>query len=354
MQQVPRFTSSPTFYNDLRQRVHTYFSESNTPQTGNWQLYSKAIILIATLVGSYITLLFYTPPIGIAIALCVIMGVATAGIGFNIMHDGSHGSFSKNKFLNKMAAYTLNMLGGNASIWNIKHNVVHHSFTNVDGVDADIDANPFLRMCRTQKYRSFHRFQHIYVVFFYSFMYFFWMFYLDYKRYFKGDVGGVPTNLSTAEHISFWGSKALCYFFVLILPIYQLGFLTALGGYLIYVTVAGFITSVIFQLAHTVEHTEFPLPNEDGKLDNEWAIHQVQTTANFATRNPILTWFCGGLNFQIEHHLFPKISHVHYPAISRIVRETCSEYDLHYIEFPRLDTAVKSHWRLLYELGQKA
>jgi linoleoyl-CoA desaturase len=352
MQTVPRFTASPTFYNDLRQRVSLYFNETNKAQTGNWRLWIKAIILVSTLIGSYITLVFFTPSAGIAIALCILMGLSTAGIGFNIMHDGSHGSFSKSKFLNSLAALSINVLGGNASIWNIKHNVVHHSFTNIDGVDADIDINPFLRMCKTQKHRSFHRFQHIYVVFFYSMMYFFWMFYLDYKRYFIGNVGGVPTNLSRTEHLLFWGSKLLCYFLVLVLPIWQAGWLYGIVGYFIYVNVTGFVLSLVFQLAHTVEHTEFPLPNEDGKLDNEWAIHQVQTTANFATRNPILTWFCGGLNFQIEHHLFPKVSHVHYPAISRIVRQTCAEYDLNYIEFPRLDTAVRSHWKLLYELGQ--
>jgi linoleoyl-CoA desaturase len=82
-------------------------------------------------------------------------------------------------------------------------------------------------------------------------------------------------------------------------------------------------------------------------------IHQIQTTANFATRSRLVTWFCGGLNFQIEHHLFPKMSHIHYPEVSKIVKATCQEYGIKYIEFPRVTAAMRSHWKLLYDLGRK-
>ena len=154
------------------------------------------------------------------------------------------------------------------------------------------------------------------------------------------------------DHVSFWGGKAISYFLFLVLPIIMVGAVDFLIGFLVFMFVTGFVISIIFQLAHTVEHADFPIPTDTNRIENEWAIHQIQTTANFATRNPMWTWFCGGLNFQIEHHLFPKISHVHYPQISRIVRETCLAHNLNYIEFPRVSTAVQSHLRYLQELGR--
>jgi linoleoyl-CoA desaturase len=154
------------------------------------------------------------------------------------------------------------------------------------------------------------------------------------------------------DHAIFWGGKFLCYFLFIGLPILKVGLVPALIGYGVFVAVTGFIISLVFQLAHAVEHADFPMPNDAGQFENEWAIHQVQSTANFATHNPIVTWFCGGLNFQIEHHLFPKISHVHYPQISRIVRETCREHNLNYLEFPHVTAAVQSHYRYLRELGR--
>jgi linoleoyl-CoA desaturase len=351
--QAPRYTSTPTFYNDLRNQVNQYFTDQNAAPTGNWKLYSKAIFLIVSHIAIYTTVVFFTPVWWIALPLCAILGVLTAGIGFNIMHDGGHGSFSKSKTLNRAAAFSLNVLGGSDFMWNIKHNVIHHSFTNVDGVDDDIDVNPFLRMCKTQEHKSFHRFQHFYFGILYAVMYLFWMFYLDYRKYFRGYIGVVEIkNMKPFQHIVFWASKLMSYLIFIIVPAFVVGLVPTLIGFTVFVTVTGFVISIIFQLAHTVEHTEFPVPAEDGKMENEWAIHQVQTTANFATRSRFLTWFCGGLNFQIEHHLFPKVSHVHYPAISRLVKDACQKYNVQYVEFPRLTSAVASHYRFLRELGQ--
>ena len=353
--QTLRFTATPSFYNDLRQRVNQYFTETNQEQTGNIWVHIKALYFIVSLIVSYIYLVFYTPSAIIALPICVYMGIMTAGVGFNVMHDGAHGSFSKSRTVNKAAAFTLSMMGGSHFMWNLKHNNVHHVFTNVDGVDDDIDIRPFLRLCETQKHHPMHRFQHMYFVVLYGTMHFFWMFWLDYKKYFRKRIGNIPLtkhNMPLIDHIIFWAGKFTCYFIMLGLPIYKLGLVPALTGYAVFVVVTGFLISIVFQLAHTVEHTDFPMPDNVGKFENEWAIHQVQTTANFATGNRLVTWFVGGLNFQIEHHLFPKVSHVHYPSLSRIVRETCAEYNVHYNEFPHMTAAVQSQVRYLKHLGQ--
>jgi linoleoyl-CoA desaturase len=339
--QVPRFTASQDFYNDLRRRVNSYFEETNQPQTGNWKLFTKALILITLHIIFYSLLVFFKLNGWVGLLFCVLLGLTTTGIGFNIMLLTPH-------------EFTLNIIGGNDYLWRFKHNVLHHSFTNIDGMDDDIQIGPMMRMCETQEHRWFHRFQSFYFVVLYSLLYITWMFFFDYKKYFTKEVNGHEfPKMKLWDHVSFWAGKAISHFLFLILPIIMVGAVDFLIGFLVFMFVTGFIISIIFQLAHTVEHAEFPIPTDTNKIENEWAIHQIQTTANFATRSPIWTWFCGGLNFQIEHHLFPSMSHIHYPKISKIVKETCAEHGVFYNEFPRFRTAVASHWKFLNELGKK-
>ena len=353
--QVPKFTGTPhTFHSDLKRRINAYFEDRGKASTGNGKLYLKAILLGASFIGLYIHLVFYTPATLWAILESVLLGCVISAIGFNIMHDGAHGSFSTKKWVNVMAAFSLNILGGNSFIWNTKHNIIHHSFTNVDGVDDDIAIQPWMRMSRTQKRHPLHKYQHLYFWLLYSLLYILWIFLLDYNKYFRSKVGQMPLKkMKTADHITFWSFKVINAFLFVGLPIYKLGFMPWLTGFLIATTVAGFVISIVFQLAHTVEHTDFPVADVmTGKIENEWAIHQVNTTANFATRNKVVSWLVGGLNFQIEHHLFPKISHVHYPAISKIIRQACDDHGIRYVEYPRMHQAIASHLHFLKQMGQ--
>jgi linoleoyl-CoA desaturase len=354
--QTPKFLNvkGSTFHQELKQRVNNYFAEAKKPSTGNVGLYFKAILFWTLYVGLYIHVLFFTPHIALAIIECVVMGGLTAAIGFNVMHDGGHGSFSKSKFWNKIAAFSVNALGASAIMWNNKHNIIHHTYTNIDGIDDDIEIKPMLRMCATQKKYKIHRYQHIYVWLLYTQLLIIWVFATDYTKYFSKKVGSVPIKkMSTFEHIAFWVAKAGYYFMMIVLPILLLGFVKWLVGFLIIAMIAGFVLSVVFQLAHTVEDTAFPTPQkESNKIENEWAIHQIQTTANFATKNKLISWLVGGLNFQIEHHLFPKVSHIHYPAISKIIKQTCAEFNIKYMEYSRMRHAVASHTSYLKRMGR--
>ncbi|HEV3324251.1 MAG TPA: acyl-CoA desaturase [Puia sp.] len=353
---LPKFANVPqSFHTELKKRISNYFEEVGKSQTGNYNLFLKAVILMVSFVFVYIHLVFFTPAVLWSILECVLLGGIVAAIGFNVMHDGAHGSFSKYKWVNHFAAFSLNILGGNSFMWNQKHNVIHHAFTNVDGIDDDIDIQPWMRMSETQKKYKMHKYQHLYFWFLYSLLYIFWIFVLDYQKYFKSKVGTMPLKkMAVADHFIFWGFKVVHAFLFVVLPIYKLGFSDWVIGFVIFTCVAGFVLSLVFQLAHTVEHTAFPVANVDtNKLEDEWAVHQIKTTANFATGNPIVSWLVGGLNFQIEHHLFPKISHVHYPAISKIIRQACQEYGLVYIEFPRVRYAVASHVAFLRQMGRK-
>ena len=352
---MPKFSTVPQpFHGELKKRISTYFQETGKSATGNFHLYFKAIVLVVGLIATYIHLVFFTPPTWLALIECVALAAFTSAIGFNVMHDGGHGSFSRYKWVNDLAALSLNFLGANIFMWKTKHNVIHHAYTNVDGLDDDIDAKPFLRLCDTQKFYKIHKYQHLYFWAAYSLLYLYWIFVTDYKKYFLKRVGSVPLKkMSRADHISFWSFKVLHLLLFIALPIYMLGFGPWGIGFLVYGLFAGFILSIVFQLAHTVEHTQFPVPDKaTGRLEDEWAIHQIKTTANFATENKLVSWYVGGLNFQVEHHLFPKISHVHYPAISKIIKQACQEYGVNYIEYPRVRYAVASHVAHLRQLGR--
>lgn len=343
------------FHTVLKNRVNQYFTEHQRPMTGNFSLLFKAALFCICYLLVYVHLVFFTPSVWIALPECVFFGLLTAAIGFNVMHDGAHGSFSKYPFLNKVAGASLNFLGGSAIMWNMKHNIIHHTYTNIDGIDDDIEARPWLRFASTQKKMKLHKFQQYYFWFLYALLHLMWIFMSDYQKYFKRKIGPIPLRKMTMyEHISFWAAKLIYAFMLIVLPILLLGFTTWLFGFLLITMVTGFAISIVFQLAHTVEHTDFPLPGDSGKIENEWAIHQIHTTANFATKNKTISWLLGGLNFQIEHHLFPRISHVHYPAISKIIKKTCGEYGINYIEFPKMTQAIVSHVHYLKRLGQIA
>lgn len=350
----PKFpVPSPSLHSLLKERVNQYFDKNKLRPTGNIQLYIKSAILILGYLAIYIHLLFYTPVAWLAILECVLLSVLTAGIGFNVMHDGAHGSYSSSPMVNKLAAFSLDFLGASSFMWNTKHNIVHHAYTNIEGLDDDIDAGMLLRINKAQKHYKLHKYQHFYFWALYAMLYIAWVFYTDYKKYFTNKVGQVALKkLKPADHYMFWSFKVLHLILFIFMPIYLVGFIPWLIGFLVYTSVAGIILSLVFQLAHVIEETSFPEPLQPAnKMEDEWALHQLKTTANFATRNKFITWWVGGLNFQIEHHLFPKISHIHYPHISKIVKETCHDLGAPYIEHRRMLSAIASHIAHLKLMG---
>ena len=269
------------------------------------------------------------------------------------MHDGAHGSFSRKPWVNEMMAYTLNVIGGCAYLWKQKHNLNHHNFTNIEGHDDDIDIQPWIRTSPHQKRRKFHRYQHIYWVILYGLTYLVWVYVKDFEKYFTGKIANTTfKKMDAKEHVIFWTSKLIYFALFIVIPIMTVGFIPTLIGYMITSFVCGWVLAIVFQVAHLVHNTDFPLPDDaTSKIDHDWTIHQIVTTANFSANSKIITWFAGGLNFQIEHHLFPRVSHIHYPAISKLVREVCKQYGVDYREFPTFISAIRSHVSHLKEVG---
>lgn len=347
--------SNPQFFQSLKKKVDAYFLQNNLSKTGNWRLYSKAIVLLTVSTALYLFLLLGTYSWWVGLLLTFFFGLGLISTAFNVMHDACHKSFSRRKWVNELMGLTMNALGGNAFLWKIKHNVIHHTYTNIDGVDDDLANGALLRMCRTQAWRPMHRFQHIYMFFLYAVSTLAWMFVFDFSKYFSRRIHNTTiNNIEGKEHVIFWLSKVLYCFFYILVPIYFVGWLPWLVGFLVVHITMGLVMSVIFQLAHVVEKTSFyALESEEKFLPTAWAEHEIRTTTDFAQNNKPLSWLIGGLNFQVEHHLFPTISHIHYPALSKIVEEQCRTFALPYHSYPSMRAAVFSHVRFMKQLGKR-
>jgi linoleoyl-CoA desaturase len=356
MAKVTFNNSDNLFFQSLKSAVDNYFTTNKIKKTGDWRLFSKTIILIGTAIAIYSTLMFVQPSALFALLLCGGLGFVSASIGFSVMHDANHGSYSTRPKLNDLLGLSANALGASSFFWKQKHNIIHHTYTNVDGIDDDIAKSPIIRQCESQKWVPAHKIQHLYLLPIYSLSSIFWLFFMDFTKYFTRKIYTTEAwKMSTKNHIIFWATK-ICYLaFYILLPIKVWGFLPWLAGFFAMHTVMGLTLSLVFQLAHVVENTEFEHIglDETKHLETAWAEFQLKTTANFAMNNKVISWFVGGLNFQIEHHLFPKISHVHYPAISKIVMAKCAEFNLPYNYYPTMLEALASHFRVMKYLGKK-
>ncbi len=350
--------NSPTgdrLYADLTQRVNQYFKSNNIKKTANVEMVSKTVILLIAYWLPYVLLMTVSMPLWVAAIMCALLGITMAGIGMSIMHDAAHGAYSKNKFINKALAYTANMVGASKYNWVIQHNVKHHTYTNVHGLDEDIDNGGIVRLSPFTPWKWFHKFQHIYGWLLYSLNTLVWVTTKDFKgivRYKKDDYIKTKSEY-IREYIIMVITKVVYYSYIVVLPILFTPFtvVQVLIGFFIIHAFAGFILAVTFQLAHVVEDKHFETAF-NGDIDNSWAAHQVVTTANFGMKSRLLNWYIGGLNFQIEHHLFPHICHVHYRKISEIVKNTVKEYGLEYHDHKYMFSAIISHYKTLREFSK--
>jgi linoleoyl-CoA desaturase len=273
------------------------------------------------------------------------------------MHDANHGSYSSNKTVNYLMAHVLNLLGGATVNWKFQHNILHHTYTNIVHMDEDIEDKLVLRFSPHTQVKPVHRFQWIYSFFFYGLTSLYWVTAKDFVQYVKFKRNGVNASSEKENRIMLVKMivlKAVYMFVFLVVPsvFFGLPFGEVITGFLLMHFIAGLVLTVIFQLAHSLEGTHHPLPNASGIIENDWAIHQLQTTMNFSRANKWLSWYVGGLNFQVEHHLFPRISHVHYPKLSHIVKETALEFNIPYLENRTFIEALRSHIVFLKKLGK--
>lgn len=346
------------FYDTVKKNIEKYFAEHNISPYSNTKMKLKTVAMIALFFVPYIfivsglasfSMLFF-------LSLWFMMGLGMTGIGCSVMHDSNHGAYSTNKLTNKLLGGIVNIVGGYDVTWRIQHNILHHTYTNIDGLDEDIDAGFLLRFSPHSKRYKLHRFQHIYAWFLYCLLTVQWVTYKDYRLLFHYDKLGLLRKEKTTlgrELVKLSLYKVLYFGYILVLPIMYSGFAweTVVAGFFILHAVAGFALSTIFQLAHVMEEAEYPRPSDERKMENNWAVHQVLNTVNFAPKSRVMSWFIGGLNRQIEHHLFPHICHIHYKKIAPIVKAAAESHGIPYQEQRTFITALISHGKMLRSLG---
>ena len=355
MQKIKFINKNKThFYNTLKDRVDNYFAENHISKNANITMVSKTVVML--LLYFVPLIIIYSQLLGLlGMWLCsAIMGIGLAGIGMGIMHDANHDAYSSNITLNKIIAFALTLGGGDNRNWKIQHNILHHTYTNIYEYDKDIDNKVIMRFSPAGKRKAIQKFQAFYVFFFYAIMTLYWTTAKDFVQYFQ--FKGLNQDSKTQRFISFikllfWKLVYFTYIIVLPITVLHIPWQYVLIGFLTLHTIAGLILSIVFQLAHVVSGTKFPIPDEKGNIENEWAIHQMETTADFSRGSKIITYYVGGLNYQIEHHLFPRICHIHYPKIAPIVEATAKEFGIPYIYNETIGKAFKSHMKVISELG---
>jgi linoleoyl-CoA desaturase len=343
---LPRFPPHSGFYAALRTAVDEEIAAIDAPRDA-LAMYAKIGTLGAGTLVCYALYLTLSGPI--VLLLAVPFGLLLASIGFNVMHDGGHESLSRFRLVNRCAAFSLDLLGGSSYVWRWKHNLYHHSYPNVGGVDSDIEIAPLGHLAPFQPRHGLHRYQHIYLWLLYGLLPLKWHFLDDFRDVLRGRIGDMPLPRPRGvDLLLFLAGKATFVVTTFVVPILIHGPALVLAFYLATSLVAGLALSVVFQLAHCVEGAEF----HDGAAADEWALHQLATTTDFAPRSRFLRWAIGGLNFQIEHHLFPRLAHVHYPRIAPVVQRICAERGVAYRVHDSFADALRSHYRLLRASGR--
>lgn len=352
---APHFSrnKSRDFDKTLKRNVNQYFKENNIRKSANGFMIFKTIFHLTFWIGTYVALMFGGFSLPVQYILWPLLGFAITQVTVNIGHDAIHGAYSNKKWVNDLLSHTFNFNGASAYMWHRMHNIAHHTYTNVDGFDGDIEPFPLIRISPYAKYLKIHKYQKYYAYFFYCFATLSWVFGKDYVKFFQNKVGNFDgKDHPKREYFLLFLYKAIYYTLFIVVPFVfiEQPWYHILAGFFLMHFVSGFFLASVFMLAHAMEPVEFDKPTEEGDLRETFLAHQLRTTANFSTKNPLAAFITGGLNTQIEHHLFPNICSCHYPAISDIVKATAKEFNEPYYDLNFSD-AMASHNRFLADMG---
>ncbi len=352
-----------SFHESVVTKVRSYFEVNHISPYANTAMWVKSAVMLLIYFVPYMLMV---TGVGagngwIFFGFWFLMGLGMVGIGTSVMHDAQHGTYSPNKKVNSFIGHILEVIGGYAVTWRIQHNVLHHTYTNVAGLDEDIESMALLRLSPRQPRNWYHRYQHLYAWFFYMIMTLFWMTakdYLQVVRYKQHDllIKQRVTLRQALVRITLY--KLFYYSYIMFLPILFSGkpWYYVLFGFLIMHCTAGLILSCIFQPAHIMESSGFAMPDNSADknlMEDSWAVHEVINTTDFSPKSRIVNWFIGGLNYQIEHHLFTGICHVHYRKLAPIVQEETRTFGIPYHVQPTFFKALALHYGMLKKLGRE-
>jgi linoleoyl-CoA desaturase len=349
-----RFSGDGVFIRETRREVEAYLSSESALRRGRRQLYVKTVVAFAVFAASWSALIVVRPGVLLSLLALAGLSVGTILIGFCVQHDANHGAYFRTRRANHLLGWSTDaLLGFSSYAWRVKHNIAHHTYTNVDGYDDDISQTPFVRLLPSQTPRPWYRLQHVYIWPLYSFMIVRWQIGADIAALLRGRIGTSPIRPPKRwDLVGIIAGKVLFVGWAIVAPLLVYPWQVVLPSYLVFTMVTSVVTATTFQLAHCVEEADYSSPPQLTAEPREWATHEVETTVDFCPRNPVLTWLLGGLNYQIEHHLFPRVAHTHYPHIAGIVRRNAARHGIRYTAQPSLRIALRSHHRHLRSLGR--
>ena len=347
------FDNGGEFIRDTRREVEAYLACRRTRVRGRLNLYAKSFVAFGLMLASWAVLMFGSHELWTGLLAFAGLILGTTLTAFCVMHDANHGAYFRTRRFNHLLGWTADsLLGLSSYAWRVKHNVAHHTYTNVEGYDADITQTPMARFMPVQPSRPWYRLQHFYIWPLYSLMALRWQTLGDVAALRRGRIGQSAIRMPRSwDLVGLLAGKIVFVCWAIVVPLLFYPWWAVLAGYLVFSMVMSLIMAVTFQLAHCVEEAEFAAPADIVAEQRVWAVHEVETTVDFCPRNRVLTWILGGLNFQIEHHLFPRVPHTHYPRIAEIVRRNCARHGVRYSCQPTLRAALRSHHRHLLALG---
>lgn len=345
------------FAEDLARAVAHYFDARGLSRKANGAMVTKTVVILVWTAASYALIVAPDVSWGARWLACVALGFGFAGLGMNIAHDALHGAYSRRRWLNRLLGYSFDVMGASSYMWRFTHNIAHHGYTNVEGLDLDIDYDPILRMSPATPRRWYHRWQSWYAFVIYTAAGLHWVYVKDLKYFMRRRLGPFRElrHPATAWATFLLGRLGVLTY-TIVIPVVALepAWWHFVVGYLTVHMVAGLTLALVFQVAHAVEGPAFTAPPPGGRLADSFQAHQLRTTADVACDNRLYSWYVGGLNFQVVHHLFPRICSIHYPALRPIVRDVAARHGLPLLEFPTVRAALRSHARHLRSLGRAA
>lgn len=338
----------------LDEAVAGYFARTGKRPRGGRRAQIDAVLVVSWFVASYVTLLLLARVWWHVVPLALSMSLAASAVGFVAAHDANHGTLCESTVGNRAWSLLFDVMGISSYVWQRSHNREHHARPLVDGHDPDIDFGTLARLAETQPWRPWHRFQHLYIFVAYGFAYLRWVLVEDVRRVLTGRIGPRPLRRPRGLDLAVLVSgKVLFLGWAVVLPlalgrpawaVASVGLASAL--------VVGLVLAIVVSLGHGVEGTT-PANRWSAVAGADvWCAEQIGATADFATASRIVTWYTGGLNHQVTHHLFSRVAHVHYAALTPIVAEVCARFGIARVSYPTFFAAVAAHHRLLRILGR--
>jgi len=314
-------------------------------------MWIKIALGFAVLAGSWIVLCILKPDSWKFVAVYLLGGLAQTFLLLNIAHDSNHNAISPVRWVNKLLNYAFDVCGINSYMWRILHHRGHHSCVNLHGEDDALTGRRIFRLTPFEPRLRMQRFQHLYALVLYALFSLDYVFVRDFACFFFPEHGYLKrTKHPAREYAILFAGKGLYLSYMIVVPIVLLGkspLLVALAFLLTHVII-GLSVTLVFQTTHIVDTTYFP--GSRSEFENG-VYHIFATTADYATANPVVGWLVGGLNHHIVHHLCPFVCHTHYPALTRIVKQTSEEFGIPYRENPTVKQALAQHFSLLKRLG---